>query len=84
MVAPDLVERQAVCSAPIVFHRTLIGFLIKILAILALVPPLFVSDEEHFLMIRAMFALLLIVLVVFVLSMRPFRSIARYFTKKRE
>ena len=32
-------------------------------------------------MIRGMFALLLIVLVVFVLSMRPFRSIARYFTK---
>jgi len=39
------------------------------LALLALFPPLVVSDEEHFMLMRGMFALLFIVLVVGVFAM---------------
>jgi len=54
----------------------------KILAIAAFVPPLLTSDAEHFMLIRAMFALLFVVLIVGLLAM-PFRSvIARYLSKK--
>ena len=55
----------------------------KILAMVALVPPVFTSDEERFFLIRTMFALLFIVFIVYVLAMQPFRSvIARYLNKR--
>ncbi|MGB9041294.1 MAG: hypothetical protein WCC81_02340 [Pseudolabrys sp.] len=47
----------------------------KILAIAAFIPPLLTSDEEHFMLIRTMFALLFVVLIVGVLAMPPFRSV---------
>jgi hypothetical protein len=36
----------------------------RIIALLAFFPPLFVRDEEHFMLMRGMFALLFIALVV--------------------
>jgi len=45
-------------------------------AIVTYVPALFVAeDSPNFMLIRAMFGLLLIVLVVYVIAMRPFRSV---------
>ncbi len=39
------------------------------------VPALFVEqDSPNFMLIRAMFGLLLIVLIVYLIAMRPFRS----------
>ena len=43
--------------------------------IVTFVPALFVSeDSPNFALIRAMFGLLLIVLIVYLVAMRPFRS----------
>jgi hypothetical protein len=51
-----------------------------IIAIVTFVPALFVAeDSPNFMLIRAMFGLLLIVLVVYIIAMQPVRSaIARY------
>jgi hypothetical protein len=51
-----------------------------ILAIVTFVPALFVAEESpNFMLIRAMFGLLLILLVVYIIAMRPIRSaIARW------
>jgi hypothetical protein len=46
-----------------------------VLSVCEFVPVLFGSDTPHFLLIRAMFALLFIVIVVYVIAMRPFRSL---------
>jgi uncharacterized membrane protein SirB2 len=47
----------------------------KILAIVTYVPALFVAeDSPNFTAIRAMFGLFLIVLVAYLIAMRPFRS----------
>ncbi len=44
-------------------------------AIVTFVPALLVSeDSPNFALIRAMFGLMLIVLIVYLLAMRPFRS----------
>ena len=44
-------------------------------AIVSFVPALFVSeDSPNFVLIRTMFGLLLIVLIVYLVAMRPFRS----------
>jgi hypothetical protein len=45
------------------------------LSVFEFVPVLFGSDTPHFFLIRAMFALLFIVIVVYVIAMRPFRSL---------
>jgi hypothetical protein len=48
----------------------------KIMAIVSYVPALFVAeDSPNFILIRAMFALLLIVFVVYLIAMRPTRSL---------
>jgi hypothetical protein len=54
----------------------------KIWAIVTLVPAVFVAeDSPNFMAIRAMFGLLLIVLVAYLIAMRPFRAaIARCMT----
>jgi hypothetical protein len=47
----------------------------KILAIVTFVPALFVAeDSPTFVAVRAMFGLLLIVLIAYLIAMRPFRS----------
>jgi high-affinity Fe2+/Pb2+ permease len=47
----------------------------KILAIVTFVPALFVEqDSPTFMAVRAMFGLLLTVLVAYLIAMRPFRS----------
>ena len=47
-----------------------------VLAIIAFVPALFVAeDSPNFMLIRALFGLLLIPLIVFVIAIRPFRSV---------
>ena len=53
------------------------------LKIVTSVPALFVAEDfPTFMAVRAMFGLILIVLVVYVIAMRPFRSaIARYMGK---
>ena len=57
----------------------------RIMALVNSLPPLFVSDEHHFVLIRTMFALLLVVLVVYILAMWPFGSIiARIRSKLRK
>jgi hypothetical protein len=57
----------------------------RILALVHFLPPVFVSDEHHFVLIRTMFALLLVVLVVYILAMWPFGSIiARIKSKLRK
>lgn len=45
-----------------------------ILAAASLVPNVFGSDPHHFSAIRAMIAILLIVFLVYLIAMRPFRS----------
>jgi hypothetical protein len=57
----------------------------RIMALVSFLPPVFVSDEHHFVLIRTMFALLLVVLVVYILAMWPFGSIiARIRSKLRK
>ena len=47
----------------------------KILAIVTFVPALFVAENSPtFMAVRAMFGLLLIVLIAYLIAMRPFRS----------
>ena len=47
----------------------------KLWAAVTFVPALFVAEESpNFMLIRAMFGLLLIVLIVYVIAMQPFRS----------
>jgi hypothetical protein len=53
-----------------------------ILAIPNSVPILLGADPEHAALVRAMAALLLIVFVVYVIAMRPFRGIIDYIAKK--
>ncbi len=54
----------------------------KIFAIVTAVPALFVDDKSpNFTLIRAMFGLLLIVLIVYLMAMRPFRSAIARCTK---
>ena len=57
----------------------------KILAIVTFIPALFISEHSpNFMLFRAMVGLLLIVLVVYVIAMRPVRSaIARWMGKGR-
>jgi hypothetical protein len=51
----------------------------KVIAIVSYVPAQFVPpDSQHFVLIRSMFALLLIALVLLILALRPLRSIRRY------
>jgi hypothetical protein len=50
-----------------------------VIAIVSYVPAQFVPpDSQHFVLIRSMFALLLIVLVLLILALRPLRSIRSY------
>lgn len=50
----------------------------KIMAIVSYVPAMFVDQESpNFALIRTMFGLILIAIVVYVIAMTPFRSIAR-------
>jgi hypothetical protein len=54
----------------------------KIFAIVTAVPALFVDEKTpNFMLIRAMFGLLLIVLIVYLIAMRPFRSAISRCTK---
>jgi hypothetical protein len=47
----------------------------KIFTVVTFVPALFVDEKSpNFMLIRAMFGLLLIVLIVYLMAMRPFRS----------
>ena len=56
-----------------------------IMALVNFVPAVFVDDEHHFVLMRTMFALLLVVLVVYILAMWPFGSlIARIRSKLRK
>jgi hypothetical protein len=49
-----------------------------VIAIVSYVPAQFVpSDSQHFVLIRSMFGLLLIVLVVLILALNPLRLIRR-------
>ena len=57
----------------------------RIMALVNFVPAVFVDDEHHFVLMRTMFALLLVVLVVYILAMWPFGSIiARIRSKLRK
>jgi threonine/homoserine/homoserine lactone efflux protein len=57
----------------------------RIMALINFLPPVFVSDEHHFVLLRTMFALLLVVLVVYIMAMLPFGSlIARIKNKLRK
>jgi hypothetical protein len=48
----------------------------KILAIVTFVPALLVAeDSPTFMAVRAMFGLLLIVLIAYLIAMQPFRSV---------
>jgi hypothetical protein len=44
----------------------------SVLAVAHFVPAVFVNDEHHFFLLRAIFALLIIVLTVYVVAMWPF------------
>jgi hypothetical protein len=55
----------------------------KILAVVSFVPALFVAeDSSHFILVRGMFGLLLIVLIVYIIAMRPIRSVVSYYMRK--
>jgi hypothetical protein len=50
----------------------------KVIAIVSYVPAQFVPpDSQHFVLIRSMFALILIALVLLILALHPLRSIRR-------
>jgi membrane protein YqaA with SNARE-associated domain len=52
----------------------------KILAIVTFVPALFVPEgSPTFMAVRAMFGLILIVLVAYLIAMQPFRSTIAYY-----
>ncbi len=53
-----------------------------ILAIPNSIPILFGADPENAALVRAMAALLLIALIVYLIAMRPFRGIIAYFAGK--
>jgi hypothetical protein len=47
----------------------------KIMAVVSYVPAIFVDPEsQNFVLIRAMFGLILIALIVYAIAMTPFRS----------
>ena len=50
-----------------------------ILSVLHAVPPIFGADAPHFAAARALAALLLIAIVVYVIAMRPFDPLISYF-----
>ena len=53
------------------FHRISEAFM----AMLASVPPLFTeAGSPNFLLVRAMFGLIIIVLIIYLIAMRPFRA----------
>jgi hypothetical protein len=52
-----------------------------ILSTLHAVPPIFGADAPHFEAARALAALLLITLVVYVIAMRPLSPLIGYFRK---
>ena len=52
-----------------------------ILSLLHAVPPIFGADAPHFEAARALAALLLITLVVYVIAMRPLSPLIGYFRK---
>jgi hypothetical protein len=55
-----------------------------IYAIVSYVPALFVpQDSAHFVLIRGMFGLLLIVLLVWIIAMRPLRSVIQHYKRSR-
>jgi hypothetical protein len=65
-------------------EKTMLDWIVeKIWAAVTFVPALIVAESSpNFMLIRAMFGLLLIVLVVYLIAMRPFRSaIARGVTR---
>jgi hypothetical protein len=50
----------------------------KVIAIISYLPAQFVPpDSQHFMLIRSMFALLLIVLVLLIVALRPLRWFKR-------
>jgi hypothetical protein len=55
----------------------------KIMAIVTFIPALIVEqDSPNFMLIRAMFGLLLIVAIVYLLAMRPIRSFMANYRNK--
>jgi hypothetical protein len=55
-----------------------------IIAIVSYIPAQFVPrDSQHFVLIRSMFALILIVLVISILALHPLRSIRRYMRNRQ-
>jgi hypothetical protein len=56
----------------------------KVIAIVSYVPAQFVPpDSQHFVLIRSMFALLLIVAVVLILALRPLRSFMHFMRQRQ-
>ncbi|HVZ54696.1 MAG TPA: hypothetical protein VG986_22205 [Pseudolabrys sp.] len=57
----------------------------KLWALVSLVPAVFVDeDDPHFALVRALFGLLLIVLVVYLVAWVPIRAVIRRNTDKRK
>jgi hypothetical protein len=55
-----------------------------VIAIVSYVPAQIVPpDSQHFVLIRSMFALLLIALVILVLALRPLRSFMRFMRQRQ-
>jgi len=55
-----------------------------VIAIVSYVPAQIVPpDSQHFILIRSMFALLLIVLVVLILALHPLRSFRRFMRQRQ-
>jgi hypothetical protein len=55
-----------------------------VIAIVSYIPAQFVPpDSQHFVLIRSMFGLLLVVLVVLILALNPLRFIRRSFRNRR-
>ena len=56
----------------------------QVIAIVSYVPAQFVPpDSQHFMLIRSMFALLMIVLVLLIVALHPLRSIKRYMRNRQ-
>ena len=55
-----------------------------VIAIVSYVPAQIVPpDSQHFILIRSMFALLLIVLIILILALNPFRSFRRFMRQRQ-
>lgn len=71
-----MIYRKAVIEGPLIIQRMLDWFVDLLWAGISSVPAMFVEEgTPTFTLIRTMFAIVLLVFVVYLLAVRPFRAV---------